>query len=486
MTPWLERWMLAACALAFASGADLDARLDPLVRSQPAGGVAGIQVVEAASGRVLYALNPDRLLSPASNLKILTSAMVFERLGPDYRFTTRVLRDAAGNMVLYGSGDPSMSGRAYPMQKNGRAGPPLAAIENLAEQLAARGITRIDGDIIGDDGLFPWDPYPPSWTQDDTIRDFGAPVSALTVNDNVVAVSIVPGARAGDPAGLAVAPALEYLTFDNRVVTLPRGSPPNVHAQRLPGSRQWLLSGGVPAGAAGVLEIVPVDDPALFAAYAFYDALTRKGIAVRGRAVARHRAPGSDYATPAGEELATRVSPPLGELLQVMDKVSQNLHAELLLREAGRVASHEGSRGREGTTEGGVSELRAYLTESGAAAGDWRLDDGSGLSRNALVTPRVLAHILTRMAESRNAALWIGLLPVGGEDGTLSNRLCCLSQGRGIRAKTGSLNRALALSGYADSKTYGQLAFSVLVNDFSAPAAEVRLWIDKIATALLD
>jgi D-alanyl-D-alanine carboxypeptidase/D-alanyl-D-alanine-endopeptidase (penicillin-binding protein 4) len=175
-----------------------------------------------------------------------------------------------------------------------------------------------------------------------------------------------------------------------------------------------------------------------------------------------------------------RTSPPLGDLLQVMDKVSENLHAELLLREVGRVTRGEGS------TAAGLAEMTAYHAGTGAEPGDWRLEDGSGLARNTFVTPRLLTHILAREAQSADSALWISLLPAGGEDGTLSHRLCCLSGGRGVRAKTGTLSRALALSGYADSATQGQLAFSILVNDFQAPAAEVTAWIDKIATALLE
>jgi D-alanyl-D-alanine carboxypeptidase/D-alanyl-D-alanine-endopeptidase (penicillin-binding protein 4) len=485
---WLPGFCLGALlALASAgSAADLEQRLDAVVRGNPAAASTGIQVVEVATGKVLYARNGDRLFLPASNLKILTSAMAWERLGPDYRFTTRVVREASGNVVLVGSGDPSLSGRAFPYQKDGRTGPPLQAIEDLAEQIAARGIRRIDGDIVGDDGIFPWDPYPPSWTQDDTIRDFGAPVSALSLNDNVVAVSASPGARPGDPAALSLSPPLEYLTLDNRILTLPRGES-SVRAQRVPSSRQWLLTGAVAFGHPPVAEILPVDDPALFAAAALYDALIRRGILVRGQAVARHRAPGIEYTPVAGEELASRVSPPLAELLQVMDKQSQNLHAELLLRAAGW-AAHDGTRDgtHDGTTDAGLAELRAYLAETGAVPSDWRLDDGSGLSRNALVTPRLLTHILARMAQSKDRDSWASLLPAGGEDGTLSHRLCCLSQGRGVRAKTGSLNRASALSGYADSVTYGALAFSILVNDFSAPPAEVRQWIDKIAAQLLE
>jgi serine-type D-Ala-D-Ala carboxypeptidase/endopeptidase (penicillin-binding protein 4) len=477
-------WCAASCSAWFStrcSAADFEQRLNALVAVSPAAAYVGIHVVEAATGKTLYQKNQDRLFLPASNLKILTSALALERLRLDYRFATRVVREASGDVVLVGSGDPSLSGRAFPYQKDQRPGSPLQAIEQLADAVAARGVQRIDGDIIGDDRLFPWDPYPPSWTQDDALRDYGAPVSALTVNDNTVSVSISAGNRAGESAALSLAPAFEYLTIENRVVTTARGSEFAMHVERVPGSRQWLLTGTIPLGHAAVTEILPVDDPALFAAAALYDALTRRGIAIHGRALARHRAMGEQHVTVEGEELASRTSPPLSDLLQVMDKLSENLHAELILREVGRVA-----RG-EGTTEAGLAEMSAYLAETaGAQPGDWRLEDGSGLSRNTLVTPRLLTRILARLAQSPDRDAWISLLPAGGQDGTLSRRLCCVSGGRGVRAKTGTLSRALALSGYADSQTRGQLAFSILVNDFSAPPSEVLQWIDKIATALLE
>jgi D-alanyl-D-alanine carboxypeptidase/D-alanyl-D-alanine-endopeptidase (penicillin-binding protein 4) len=325
MKIWIRRGILwlAVCASVFA--ADLAQRLDALADAAPAGGFLGIHVADVTTGKTVYARNEDRLLLPASNLKILTAAVALERLGQDYRFTTRVIREAAGDLVLVGSGDPSLSGRLFPYQKDARPGPALAAIEDLADQIVAHGVRRIDGDIVGDDRWFPWDPYPASWTEDDTVRDHGAAVSALTFNDNVVAVSIAPGAQAGDPAVLSLAPAIEYLTFDNRVVTGSRASQPQVRAQRVPGSRQWLLSGSVPAGRARVVEILPVDDPALFAASALYSALTARGIVIRGRPVARHRAFGEIYVAAEGDELASRKSPPMHELLQMMAKLSQNL-----------------------------------------------------------------------------------------------------------------------------------------------------------------
>jgi D-alanyl-D-alanine carboxypeptidase/D-alanyl-D-alanine-endopeptidase (penicillin-binding protein 4) len=476
----LRRWSFVPLALVSCSAADLAQRLDALVDDNRAMGFAGIHVVNLANGKTLYRHNEDRLFLPASNLKLFTTALALDRLGADYRFVTRLVREPSGDLLLVGSGDPSLSGRVFPYQKDAPFGPPLQSIEDLAEQAVASGVHRIDGDIVGDDRLYPWDPYPPSWTQDDALRDYGAPVSALTVNENVVTISIEPGVRAGDPASLSLQPALEYFTIDNRVLTGTRGGEASVRIRRIPGSRQWLLTGSVPAGHAAISEIIPIDDPALYAASALYDALARRGVVIRGRAVARHRSLAEEYESPAGDATAMRTSPPLGEILQVMDKVSQNLYAELMLREVGRATR------RDGTEEAGLAELAAFLTGMGASAGDWRLEDGSGLSRNAMVTPRLMTKLLAHLYASKSRELWMSLLPAGGEDGTLDHRLCCFSGGQGIRAKTGSLARGLALSGYAESKAHGALAFSILVNNFSAPPAAVRQWIDRIATVLLE
>jgi D-alanyl-D-alanine carboxypeptidase/D-alanyl-D-alanine-endopeptidase (penicillin-binding protein 4) len=473
--------VLVLCALG-CQAADLDRRIDALVQSGAIAerASAGIHVVDLATGKTLYHHNEERLFLPASNMKLFTTALALLRLGPDYRFVTRLSRDPSGDLVLTGSGDPSLSGRVFPYRKDAPAGPPLQAIEELADQAVANGVQSVEGDVVGDDRLYPWVPYPPSWTQDDELREYGAPVSALTVADNVFALTVHAGARPGDPATLTLSPALEYYAIDNRVATVAGRGEPQIRIARPPGSRQLLVWGSVPAGHAAIRELVPVDDPALYAASALYDALTRRGVAIRGRAVARHRSVSDDYVPSAGTAVASRTSPPLGELLQTMDKVSQNLYAELILREVGRAARHAGTR------EAGLEELAGLLAESGAPAGESRVEDGSGLSRNALVTPHLVTHLLAHMYASKYHDLWLSLLPAGGEDGTLSHRLCCVSEEQGIRAKTGTLSRAQALSGYADSKTLGHLAFSILVNDFSAPAGEVRQWIDKIAAALVE
>ncbi len=461
---------------------DLEHRIDRLVESSGVaqGAFVGIDVVELSTGKTLYHRNQDRLFLPASNMKLFTTALALLRLGPDYRFITRVTIEPSGDLVLTGSGDPSLSGRTFPYQKDALMGPGLAAIDDLADQVVASGITHLDGDVVGDDRLYPWAPYPPSWTQDDALRDFGAPVSALTVNDNTITLSLSPGARSGDPAGLSIDPALEYYVIDNRVITVEPSAEAKVRMSRLPGSRQLRLWGGIGEGRPEVREELAIDDPALYTACALYDALTRRGVAIAGYPMARHRGVDVDYPPAAGTVLASRTSPPLEQLLQTMDKVSQNLYAELLLREVARITHQAGTR------EAGLEELGALTAELGASKEDSRFEDGSGLSRNTLVTPRLITRLLAYLDSSKYRDVWISLLPVGGDDGSLEHRLCCASEGYGIRAKTGSLSRALTLSGYADSKTRGRLAFSILVNDFSAPSGEVRNWIDKIATMLLE
>jgi D-alanyl-D-alanine carboxypeptidase/D-alanyl-D-alanine-endopeptidase (penicillin-binding protein 4) len=451
-----------------------------VVESAPAGvrGVSGIHVVDLASGAVVYASNEDQLLLPASNMKLFTAALVLSRLGPDYRFATRLVRETSGSLALIGAGDPSMSGRVYPYDAKAETLPALHAIEELADQAVAAGLRRVDGDIVGDDRRYVWSPYPESWTADDAQHEYGAPVSALAVNDNVVTIVVRPGARAGDLARVEVDPPIEYFQIDNRVTTVSGNAVGTLRVTRVPGSRQVLLAGTINARTSALREIVAVDDPALFAAHALYDALLRRGVAVRGRPVARHQIGQGSAAE--GTVLATRQSPPLSELLRTTIKLSQNLHAEMLLREVAFVKQGQG------TVDAGLRELKVLLSELRIAPAALVSEDGSGLARNDEVTPRAVTQLLVAMDAGEQRALWRSLLPVAGQDGTLSGRMCCGAETVAIRAKTGSLSRAVALSGYADSPANGGLAFSILVNNFSAPSAEVRAWVDRLAATLVE
>ena len=479
-------WAAILVAVIPGIAADLPQALDALMQASPVTRASvGIQVIDLKTGNALYSRNADRLFLPASNMKLFTAALALERLGPDHRMTTRLVRASSGDLILVGGGDPSLSGRAYPYQKDTPTPTPnpLQAIEEFADRAVAAGIMRVDGDIVGDDQVYPWAPYPPSWTEEDMIGEDGAPVSALTLNDNVITLAIHPATRAGDLASISVEPPIEYYAVDNRVLTVAGEKEARIRVSRMPGSRQVQLWGSIPLGGATARETIAVDDPALFAACALYDALARRGVVIRGRPVARHRSTSEDPWPGEGDVIATRMSPPMVEMLQVIEKVSQNLHAELMLREVARVTRNTGTR------ESGLQELAAWLGSIGIKSEEWRAEDGSGLSRNDEVSPRAVTRLLSHMAASKNSAAWLSLLPVGGEDGTLEHRLCCVSDAgaaKQVRAKTGSLTRAVALSGYAGSRTRGRLAFSILVNNFAAPQADVRAWVDKIALVLVE
>lgn len=474
----LATLLLAATAAA----ADLPERIQAAVNSAPAPvrGLFGIHVVDLATGKTVYARNDTQLFLPASNMKLFTTALALTHLGSTYTFETRLVREPSGDLVLVGSGDPSISGRVYPYDKNARDGDPLAAIENLADQAVAAGLRRVDGNIVGDDRRYLWSPFPASWTADDMQNGYGAPVSALSINDNIVAVGIRPGASPGALARISLSPRLEYFAIDNRITTVAGSGAVSVHLARVPGTRQLLLTGTIGARSAGLTETVPLDDPALYAAHALYNALLNRGVTIRGRPTARHRLDPGNPPMITGELLAVRHSPPLAELLRALAKTSQNLHAELMLREVAYIAQGDG------TAELANRELLGMLEMIDVPPTEWRTEDGSGLARNDEVTPRAITSLLAFMAASPQGDLWQSFLPVGGEDGTLSNRLCCVSDGGGIAAKTGTLARAVALSGYAQSRGNGRLAFSILVNNFAAPSSQVRAWVDKIAKTLVE
>ena len=449
--------------------ASLERRIDGMIRSSAVAERSfwGVEVVEVSTGRRLVELNQRRLFTPASNTKLFTSALVLSELGPAYRFETTVASerapDAAGRLM----GDLRLVG----------GGAPLPAIDDLADQVVARGVRRIEGDIVGDDTAYVWEPYPDGWDQDDTVWDFGAPVSALAVNDNVIALDV---RAAGNRAVVTVSAALDYYALDNRV-RVGAHLENKVHLERLMGSRQLRLWGTLNSEPAGETRfLVAVDDPALYAAYALAEALVARGVTIAGRPVARHRHPNERAAAQEAVVLARRSSPALVELLGIMDKVSQNLYAEMFLREVAR------EREGDGTRAAGIEMMRRFLAGAGIKADEYSLNDGSGLSGSNLVTPEAVVKLLRFMYNSKQRETWMSLLPVGGKDGTLATRFAGQPAGHRVHAKTGTLTHASALSGYVQSASRGTLAFSILTNNYGTPAADVRALIDRIALALAE
>jgi D-alanyl-D-alanine carboxypeptidase/D-alanyl-D-alanine-endopeptidase (penicillin-binding protein 4) len=448
----------------------------------------GIRVVELSTGKVIYNLNGDHWFVPASNTKLFSTALALRRLGADFRFSTTIRAIGGpdpsgvvrGDLLVVGSGDPTLSSRSIPYRKDDpqRWGAnPLEPIEELAEQVAKAGVRAVDGAVVGDDTLYVWEPYPDGWGADDPLWEYGAPVSALTINDNCFRLRLTPGKRGDDPAFLALTPSLEHFIIHNLVKT---GKQQRVRVSRELGSRELVVRGSLAAESAAYEALLALDDPALYAARALTAALRDRGINVSGEPKARHRTEDQAYKTPEGRELAIRTSPPLLETLRIVNKVSQNLGAELVLRAAGY------ARTGVGTRQAAIKELEAFLAEAKVGKGGYSFEDGSGLSRLNLISPEALTQLLVYMHGTPDREAWLSLLPVGGEDGTLGTRFKGAAKGRMVRAKTGTLSHVSALSGYLESRTRGRLAFSIMVNNYNAPSTEIRAAIDKIALLLVE
>jgi len=475
-------------------------------------GFWGIEVVSASSGKTLYLENADKLFTPASNTKLFTTAATLALIGPAYKFRTTVETIGTvdrygrlnGDLVLVGHGDPNLSGRELPYdRKTQRNDDPIQALEVLADALVQKGVKFVDGDIVADDSYFAFERYGEGWSQDDLLWAEGAPVSALTINDNVVFVNILPADRPGEKAFVSVKPFENYYRLDNRVVTTPAGTARKFFVNREPGSTLLTLWGNMPLDDAGANEALAIDDPSEFAAGLFRQLLEKRGIIIYGHLRTHHTElatlstfnvtatassrGGTGYdgqARPLKSDqpvtLASYESRPLLEDIRVINKVSQNLHAEILLRLLGR------ERGNAGTIESGLEVLRGFLTQAGVSPDEYVFYDGSGLSRQNLVTPHAVVGLLRYCSTQPWGADYKATLPVAGVDGSLSERLNSPRLEKRSMAKTGSLDGVKALSGYATTDTGQEVVFSILSNNFNLPAKRVTDAIDQLVEAIVE
>jgi serine-type D-Ala-D-Ala carboxypeptidase/endopeptidase (penicillin-binding protein 4) len=497
---------------------------DVLSAPDLARGFWGIEVVSLSSqktspktsdkttGETLYSQNADKLFTPASNTKLFTTAAALALIGPDYKFRTTVETTGTldrygrlnGDLVLVGHGDPNLSGRELPYDlKTQRNDDPIQALEALADALVQKGVKFIDGDIVADDSYFAFERYGEGWSQDDLLWADGAPVSALTVNDNVVFVNILPADRPGEKAFVNVKPFADYYRLDNRIITTPAGTGRKFFVDREPGSTLLTLWGNMPLDDAGANEALAVEDPAEFAAGLFRQLLEKRGIVVYGHQRTRHTelatlstfsvtaiAPsrgGRDndgQSRPLRNEqpitLASYESKPLLQDVRVINKVSQNLHAEILLRLLGR------ERGNAGTIEGGLEVLRGFLTQAGISSDQYLFYDGSGLSRQNLVTPHAVVQLLQYCETQPWGAAYKATFPISGVDGSLTDRLNSPRLQNRIMGKTGSLGGVKTLSGYATTDSGQVVVFSILSNNFNLPSKRVTDAIDQLVEAIVE
>lgn len=465
----------------------------------------GIEVVEPESGKTIYSLNAGQLFLPASNAKLFTTAAALAIAGPDYRFHTTVETTGKldqngrlqGDLAIVGRGDPNISGRVMPYQlKTERIAPHTQVLEEMADQVARKGLKIIDGDVIGDDTFYSPERYAESWGEDDLQWIDGAPVSALTFNDNVIFVDIQPGQNPGDKALVTQETETNYYEFDNRIVTTAAGIVRKVGIHRDDGSKKVALWGSIPIGDKGMKEPLAIEDPAEYTAQLFREMLERRGITVTGKTRAQHGDIAQffdqplppplppDLVNPAPEltapmVLAEHISLPLIEDVRVTNKVSENLHAELALRLIGKLG------GMSPSFEGGDAALKQFLLQAGLKEDEFFFLDGSGLSRRDLVTPAAVVQLLMYARRQPWGAAYQESLPVSGVDGSLSERFLNTPAGGLIHAKTGSLSHVNALSGYGETKSGRRFVFSILCNNHNLPSAKVLAAIDAIVQALV-
>jgi D-alanyl-D-alanine carboxypeptidase/D-alanyl-D-alanine-endopeptidase (penicillin-binding protein 4) len=515
---------------AFPTGADtpLGQRITTLLADPGVSRAHWGIAVTALDGTPLYGLDEGQLFRPASNAKLYTTAAAMALLGPSATFKTVVRGeiDKAGEvnyLYLEGGGDANLDSNDIPYvppserSRNASRLPPFHDLESLADQLVAKGVKKITGKINGDTDDFPWQPYPEGWEEDDLVWGYGAPVSGLSIHDNQLQLTIKPGALIPGQKDIYYFPkpqleqfGVPYYTFKYDAKTQEKKEYWSaVSVDRDPGSRVLRIYGYMPADSKPDVEEVAIDDPALYAAMAFRDILVKKGIAVTGEATSDHwqldradsfnsqlKDPGSCanriYATTLAERmcdidrlvtltpvLATHESPPLAEDIKFTLKASQNLHAELMLRNLGHVALDGNASNIDG-----ARVARQFFLHAGLDPDDFIFYDGSGLSSHDLVTPRATAQLLAFAATQPWFAQWKAALPIGGVDGTLEDRFTEPPLKGHIFAKTGSLGETRALSGYLDAASGRQVIFSILVDNHTPGTTADRTVMDKIVAAI--
>jgi D-alanyl-D-alanine carboxypeptidase/D-alanyl-D-alanine-endopeptidase (penicillin-binding protein 4) len=464
-----------------------------LRRSEARRGHWGIEVVRLRDGKILYTRDAGHLYLPASNLKLFTTAAALEKLGPDFVFRTTVEADSSPDaegrvqdLFLVGRGDPGLGNRVVPgLLPVGSEESAEAVFQELAEQVAAHGVREIAGNLVADDSYFLFEPYSHGWEEEDLQWGYGAPVTALAFNDNALLLRVRPAAVVGGQAEVRLEPIADYYQLNNRVETAAAGARKQIYAERPPGSMQLDIWGEIPLDAGEDLDAVSIADPPQLMGELLRRALEARGIVVRGRVEVRHStrleaAMATDpFPQPAPRVvLAEHASPPLAEEIRTINKVSHNLHVEMLLRTLAHEVKNYGS------LTVGLEVLQEFAAQVGIQPEAAKFSDASGLSRQDLVAPHAIIQLLEYMAASPRFKIFLDSLPVAGEDGTLENRFRGPPLRGRIHAKTGTMEHTNALSGYMDLPSGERLAFSILGNNDPLKSAQGAAVLDRIVLVI--
>ncbi len=436
-----------------------------------------VSVQSLKQGGTLFSLNSSRMLTPASNQKLITSAVAADRLGWDYRYTTKIYAtgplspegDLSGDLVIVSNGDPTINPR-HPER--------WGAFDAWARQLHAKGVRRVAGQLIGDDNAFAEPGYGVGWAWDDLGLGYGTAVSALQYNENEVELMIGPGLEAGGRAIISVSPPGSGIILDHAVTTVAPGQPTRVALERVAGSNMLRVSGQVAIGGAAITESAAVPNPTIQYLNALREALARNGVFVGGNSLdiddARVK---PDYSRTT--LLLEDQSPTLDVVIDVVEKWSSNVYSETLLRSLAPAGS-------EATAEAGLAVVNETMLKWGVKPELYVARDGSGLSRNDYIAPDALIGLLSHMwRDERHREKFQSTLAQSATSGLLAARMKDTPAAGRVWAKTGSMSNVRSLSGYLLTLDNEPIVFSIIVNGYHVPSTRVEAAMDEALVRLV-
>ena len=437
----------------------------------------GIYIENPETREVIYSRNPHKLFMPASNMKLFTTASAIELLGPDYTYKTGLYIDGEiqdsvlkGNLIIRGSGDPTISGRY-------NDGDALEVFKKWGEVLKEKGIRLINGTIIGDDNIFDDVGLGYSWAWDDESYYYAAQISGLSFNDNCIDLFFVPSKTVGENATIFTRPQTNYIEITNDLETVPADSQKLIDFHRFPGTNKIHIFGTIPIDSDTIKDWATVENPTLFTLTVFKEYLESIGVSVNNISDIDDliiENPPYDKL----ELIAVHESVPMSEIINTINKKSQNFYAEQVQKTLGVELKGKGD------WKSGISVEKSWFSKIGINTKGIFIVDGSGLSRHNMVTPFQVATVLRTMKYHSNWEVFFNSLPIGGVDGTLEKRLKGSNAVGHVFAKTGYIGHVRSLSGYVNAKYGKEYIFSIMLNHYPTPTSVVNEMQDAIVTLL--
>ncbi|MBI4722663.1 MAG: D-alanyl-D-alanine carboxypeptidase/D-alanyl-D-alanine-endopeptidase [Candidatus Stahlbacteria bacterium] len=438
-------------------GSQFDEKLDSMLQDSILKTASvGIEIADTkgcatSNGTPLYSYNSEKLLVPASNVKIITALAALNLLKPDYRFKTELYYDSL-NLYIKGYGDPTLT---------------TDDLSQMAEKVVECGIDTI-ANIIYDDSYFDKKEIGSGWIEEEESYGFNARVSALSVNKNCIKIFVKSSKCIGEKVKFILYPQTEFVEVINLAVT---GEEDSLYVER--DKNYIILKGKMHKGSRGETFIRHIDKPSLYTATVFKELLQQKGVKIKGKIVKSSIVDSSNL-------IYSHYSEPLASLVYDMNKESINFYADQILKTIGAELG-----GPPGSYAKGISKIEKFLDSLGISESEVKIYDGSGLSRYNLISTKGMVKILLKALEFDTRYEFIGSLPISGTDGTLSGRMRSLQSIRKVRAKTGTMLNVSSLSGYITTNTNNLVAFSIIMNNYTCPPNVIKALQDKIVELII-